>query len=99
MEHGVPMRVVQRPVPLPPMLYHPSQDPGNPYLFDETFGSIEEEMKDLIIPWNRHCNNLKLVQLCRTWRMKRGFEGGVWKIEKVKDSEYELPEDFTGRQH
>lgn len=94
-EHGVPMRVIQRPVQLPPMLLPPSTDPVKPYLFDSTFESIEEEMKDLIIPWNRFCRNLRVVQLCRSWRMKRGFEGGIWKIEKVGKREYELPEDFA----
>ncbi|KAK7685108.1 hypothetical protein QCA50_011947 [Cerrena zonata] len=95
MEHGVPMRVVQRQAKPPPTLLPSSAFTDNPYLFDPTFDSIEEEMRDMIIPWNRYCKSLRVVQLCRSWRMNRGFEGGVWKIEKVRESEYELPEDFN----
>ena len=62
---------------------HPSS------LFDDTYGSIEEEMRDLVIPWNRFCGNLKEVQLCAGWKMARiGVRGG-WEVQRVRRLETE----------
>ena len=58
---------------------HPS------HLFDPTYDTIQDEMKDLVIPWNRFCRGLKEVQLHAGWRLLRGFDGGKWRVEKVRE--------------
>ncbi|THH21856.1 hypothetical protein EUX98_g8263 [Antrodiella citrinella] len=61
-------------------------------LYDSSFGSIEEEMRDLVIPWNKFCPNLRTVQLSAGWKMARvGMKGG-WEVQRVRRNE---PEDFT----
>lgn len=55
-----------------------------PFLCDPSWGSIEEEMRDILIGWNRFCPKLRKVQLVSGYRMARGFEGGVWKLEKIR---------------
>ena len=54
------------------------------YLFDPTFGSVEEELKNLVIPWNRFCTKLRKVQLHAGYVMTRGFEGAAWNMERVR---------------
>ncbi len=54
------------------------------HLFDNTWGSIEEEMRDLLIPWNHWCPKLRRVQLVSGYAMTRGFKGALWKMETVK---------------
>ena len=60
------------------------------YLFDRSFNSIEEEMRDLVLPWNRFCTNLKEVQLSAGWKMAR-MGSGKWEVQRVRKNE---PEDF-----
>ncbi|KAI0699047.1 hypothetical protein C8T65DRAFT_710063 [Cerioporus squamosus] len=55
-----------------------------PFLCDSSFESIEDEMRDTLIGWNRFCPNLRKVQLVSGYAMTRGFEGGLWKLEKVR---------------
>lgn len=54
------------------------------YLFDRTFDSLEDELRDIIIPWNRFCPKLRKVQLLAGYVMTRAFEGAVWKLEKIE---------------
>ncbi|KAI0073230.1 hypothetical protein K474DRAFT_1649839 [Panus rudis PR-1116 ss-1] len=72
----------------------PSDDPDHPYLFDNTWDSIESEMRDLLIPWNRFCKSLREVQLCRKWKMRRTYDGGRWDAVKVKGDDFEIQETF-----
>ena len=59
------------------------------YLFDPTYETIEDEMRDLVIPWNRYCRELREVQVDAGWRMVRGWEGGRWRVEKVREEREE----------
>lgn len=54
------------------------------YLFDDTYDTIQDEMRDLVIPWSRFCPSLREVQLHAGWRMVRGFNGGKWRVEKIR---------------
>lgn len=58
-------------------------------MFDPTYETIEEEMRDLVIPWNRYCRELREVQVDAGWRMVRGWEGGRWRVEKVREEREE----------
>lgn len=53
-------------------------------LFDPSFESIEDEMRNIVIPWNRYCPKLRTVQLHSGYVMKRGYEGGMWHLERVR---------------
>lgn len=53
------------------------------HLFDTTWGSIEAEMRDILIPWNQWCPKLRRVQLVSGYAMVRGFEGGLWTMEEI----------------
>lgn len=56
-----------------------------PFLFDDTYGSVEEELQNLVIPWNRYCTHLREVQLHAGYVMRREFEGDVWRMREVKE--------------
>ncbi len=59
--------------------------PDHPkHLFDDSFESIEEELRNLVIPWNRYCPKLRKVQLHAGYVMARGFEGGPWNLERIR---------------
>ncbi|EMD34604.1 hypothetical protein CERSUDRAFT_116769 [Gelatoporia subvermispora B] len=62
------------------------------HLFDPTFNSVEEELQNLVIPWNRFCSSLREVQLMAGYVMNRGFEGDKWKMTRV--DKYDTAEDF-----
>ena len=63
-----------------------STKPDHPaHLFDPTYESVEEELQNLVIPWNRFCRNLREVQLHAGYAMRRTFEGGLWRMEKVNE--------------
>ncbi|TBU28289.1 hypothetical protein BD311DRAFT_722769 [Dichomitus squalens] len=64
------------------------------HLFDDSFESVEEELRNLIIPWNRYCPNLRKVQLHAGYVMTRGFEGAAWCIERVHCLESKEGLDF-----
>ena len=53
-------------------------------LFDPSFDSLEEELRNIIIPWNRYCPKLRTVQLHAGCVMRRWYEGGAWHLEKVR---------------
>jgi len=55
-----------------------------PWLFDSSFTSIEEELRDLIIPWNRWCPALREVQLLSGYTMRRGYTGGDWNMLRIR---------------
>ncbi|EKM56263.1 uncharacterized protein PHACADRAFT_140891 [Phanerochaete carnosa HHB-10118-sp] len=61
------------------------------FLFDNTFETAEEEIQNLVIPWNRYCTKLREVQLHAGYVMRRGFEGDVWRLREV----HELKEGCT----
>ncbi|OSX63772.1 hypothetical protein POSPLADRAFT_1033279 [Postia placenta MAD-698-R-SB12] len=50
--------------------------------YDPTYSSIEEELCDLLIPWNKFCPTLREVQLHPEYTMRRGFDGGPWNLLK-----------------
>ena len=52
-------------------------------LFDDSFESIEDELRNLVIPWNRYCPKLRVVRMHRGYIMRRGYEGAEWKLERV----------------
>ncbi|KAI0695030.1 hypothetical protein BC835DRAFT_986343 [Cytidiella melzeri] len=54
-----------------------------PFLFDSTFESIDEELRNLVIPWNRYCKSLRKVQLYSGYVLQRGYEGGTWDMHKL----------------
>ncbi len=53
------------------------------HLFDPSWGSIEEEMRDIVVPWNKFGQKLRRVQLISGYALTRRFEGETWKLEKV----------------
>ena len=55
------------------------------FLFDDTFESVEEELQNLVIPWNRYGGQLREVQLHAGYTMRRGFEGDVWRLREVRE--------------
>ncbi|CCL98314.1 uncharacterized protein FIBRA_00308 [Fibroporia radiculosa] len=57
------------------------------YLFDPSYESVEEEMRNLVIPWNRWCPALREVQLASGYTLLRGFTGGYWQIQRLKRAE------------
>ena len=54
------------------------------FLYDNTYDSVEEELQNLVIPWNRYCKGLREVQLHAGYVMRREFEGDRWKMREVK---------------
>ncbi|KAI0088936.1 hypothetical protein BDY19DRAFT_890217 [Irpex rosettiformis] len=58
---------------------HPS------FLYDDTFDSIDEELRNLVIPWNRYCKSLRQVQLHAGYVMRRGYEGAPWSMHKAHE--------------
>ncbi|KAH8089888.1 hypothetical protein BXZ70DRAFT_495344 [Cristinia sonorae] len=63
--------------------------PPSGSLYDSTFESIGEEMRDLVIPWNRYCKNLKEVQLSAGWKLARVGVKGRWEVQRVRKMEVE----------
>ncbi|KZT07883.1 uncharacterized protein LAESUDRAFT_650157 [Laetiporus sulphureus 93-53] len=64
---------------------HDIRKPAHPpFLFDASFDSIEEELRNLVIPWNRWCPALREVQLSSGYVMRRGYDGGVWHLYRLK---------------
>ena len=53
-------------------------------LFDSSYESAEEELQNIIIPWNRYCPKLRTVQLHAGYVMRRAYEGGTWNLERVR---------------
>lgn len=53
------------------------------HLFDPTYDTVEEELRNLVIPWNRFCRNLREVQLHAGYAMCRAYDGGAWRMERV----------------
>ncbi|PCH44636.1 hypothetical protein WOLCODRAFT_77723 [Wolfiporia cocos MD-104 SS10] len=66
----------------------PAEDGAKPEhpscMFDESFDSIEEELRNLVIPWNRWCPALREVQLISGYTMLRGYSGGPWNLLRLK---------------
>ncbi|CDO77564.1 hypothetical protein BN946_scf184926.g1 [Trametes cinnabarina] len=62
------------------------------FLYDKSYDSIEEELRNLVIPYNRYCPKLRKVQVCAGYIMKRVCEGGPWEIERVR--QYEEKDDL-----
>ncbi|RDX46756.1 hypothetical protein OH76DRAFT_1386047 [Lentinus brumalis] len=54
------------------------------HLFDPSWGSIEEEMRDILMGWNRFCPKLRKVQLVSGYVMVRAFEGAPWRLQKLR---------------
>lgn len=72
---------------------HHSTKPAHPsHLFDSSFESIEEELLNLVIPWNRFCPALREVQLMPGYVMRRRFGGDTWKMTTL--DKYDPMEDF-----
>ncbi|KAI0360246.1 hypothetical protein OH77DRAFT_1444820 [Trametes cingulata] len=53
-------------------------------LYDDSFESIEEELVNLVIPWNRYCPKLRRVQVCVGYVVQRTWEGGPWSVERQR---------------
>jgi hypothetical protein len=56
-----------------------------PCLFDSSFESVDEELRNLVIPWNRYCKSLRQVQLHAGYVMQRGYEGGAWTMHRAHE--------------
>ncbi|KZT66609.1 hypothetical protein DAEQUDRAFT_767836 [Daedalea quercina L-15889] len=56
-------------------------------LFDDTFDTFEDELRELVIPWNRYCPALREVQLTPEYRLLRGYEGGKWVLQRIGKGE------------
>ena len=54
------------------------------YLFDPSWGSVEEEMRDILMGWNRFCPKLRRVQLISGYVMTRAYEGGLWTLQRLR---------------
>ena len=52
-------------------------------LFDDTFDTLEDELRELVIPWNRYCPRLREVQLMTGYRLLRGYAGGKWNLQRI----------------
>ncbi|KIP01770.1 hypothetical protein PHLGIDRAFT_123068 [Phlebiopsis gigantea 11061_1 CR5-6] len=60
--------------------------PDHPkFLYDNTYADVEEELQNLVIPWNRYCKSLREVQLHAGYAMRRAYEGDGWKMREVKE--------------
>ncbi|TFY58936.1 hypothetical protein EVJ58_g6099 [Rhodofomes roseus] len=57
-------------------------------LFDDTFESFEDELRELVIPWNRYCPALREVQLTAEFKLLRGYEGGRWNLQRIGKGEF-----------
>ena len=80
-------------------LYEMPQDggyvPDHPtHIFDDSFESVEEELRNLVIPWNRYCPKLRKVQVHAGYVMTRKFEGAPWCLERVRRLESREDMDF-----
>ncbi|KAI0777811.1 hypothetical protein BD413DRAFT_519817 [Trametes elegans] len=53
-------------------------------LYDDSYASIEEELRNMVIPYNRFCPNLRKVQFCSGYIMTRRFDGAPWELERVR---------------
>ncbi|KAI0634677.1 hypothetical protein C8Q77DRAFT_1103517 [Trametes polyzona] len=53
-------------------------------LYDDSFESIEEELMNLVIPYNRYCPNLRKVQFCAGYTVSRSWAGAAWSVERVR---------------
>lgn len=61
------------------------EEPKYPqHLFDPTYPTIQEELRNLVIPWNRYCPTLREVQLSVGYKAVRGAQDGAWFVEKIK---------------
>jgi len=56
-------------------------------LFDDTFSSFEDELRELVIPWNRYCPALREVRLTTEFKLLRGYEGGRWSLQRIGKGE------------
>ncbi|KAI8971314.1 hypothetical protein BD414DRAFT_426316 [Trametes punicea] len=78
---------------------YPQPRPGSmkpdhpPFLYDDSYTSIEEELRNLVIPYNRYCPQLRKVQVCSGYIMTRVYEGGPWETERVR--KYEEKDDLS----
>ena len=52
-------------------------------LFDDTFPTLEDELREIVIPWNRYCPALREVQLTAEYRLLRGYAGGKWNLQRI----------------
>ncbi|KAJ2968974.1 hypothetical protein NUW54_g13072 [Trametes sanguinea] len=62
-------------------------------LYDKSYESIEEELRNLVIPYNRYCPTLRKVQVCAGYIVKRACVDGPWEIERLR--QYEEKDDLS----
>ncbi|KAH9848977.1 hypothetical protein C2E23DRAFT_841314 [Lenzites betulinus] len=53
-------------------------------LYDSSFGSIEEELLNMVIPYNRYSKTLRKVQFSTGYVVQRAFEGARWSVERLR---------------
>ena len=71
-----------------------SAKPDHPcFLYDASYDSAEEELRNLVIPYNRYCPRLRKVQVCSGYIMARTCEGGPWEMERVR--QYQEKDDLS----
>ncbi|KAI0327629.1 hypothetical protein GY45DRAFT_1373039 [Cubamyces sp. BRFM 1775] len=71
-----------------------SAKPDHPrFLYDASYESVEEELRNLVIPYNRYCPRLRKVQVCSGYIMARTCEGGPWEMERVR--QYQEKDDLS----
>ncbi|KAI0674694.1 hypothetical protein C8Q78DRAFT_967203 [Trametes maxima] len=54
------------------------------FLHDASFESLEEELRNIVIPYNRYCPELRRVQLCSGYVMARTCTAGRWELERIR---------------
>ena len=54
-------------------------------LYDGTYADVQEELRNLVIPWNRYCRGLREVQLHAGYVMRRAYEGDRWQMREVHE--------------
>ncbi|KAI0824946.1 hypothetical protein BC628DRAFT_1376632 [Trametes gibbosa] len=53
-------------------------------LYDDSFGSIEEELLNMVIPYNRYSSALRKVQFTSGYVVQRAYEGTRWVVERMR---------------
>ncbi len=54
------------------------------YLYDSSFESIEEELVNLVIPYNRYCPTLRKVQFLTGYVAARTCGEAGWVVERLR---------------
>jgi len=74
----VPPPRPHNPPPPPPAVEPPARRQNDVDEQRRIAQSLEEDLQDYLVGWNRHCPSLRVVQMERGWYWMRRFDGDVW---------------------